>query len=78
MIKKDCDVQRKLKVQRSAEKTGHAARTCRYWKEGAQGSTGISRTLVRNLASIQIVGQHYKWLPPAKMIGSHRAIHVPR
>ena len=34
MTKEDRDIQRKLKVLRHAEKTGHVARTCRYFGVG--------------------------------------------
>jgi hypothetical protein len=34
MTKEDCDIQRKLKVLRHAEKTGRVARTCRYFCVG--------------------------------------------
>jgi transposase-like protein len=34
MTKEERDVQRKLKVLRHAEKTGHVARTCRYFGVG--------------------------------------------
>ncbi len=34
MTKEDRDIHRKLKVLRHAEKTGHVARTCRYFGVG--------------------------------------------
>ena len=34
MTKEDRDIKRKLKVLRHAEKTGHVARTCRYFGVG--------------------------------------------
>jgi hypothetical protein len=34
MTREDRDIQRKLKVLRHAEKTGHVARTCRYFGVG--------------------------------------------
>ena len=34
MTKEDRDIQRKLKVLRHAENTGHVARTCRYFGVG--------------------------------------------
>lgn len=34
MTKEDHDIQRKLKVLRHAEKTGHVAKTCRYFGVG--------------------------------------------
>lgn len=34
VTKEDCDIQRKLMVLRHAEKTGHVAKTCRYFGVG--------------------------------------------
>lgn len=34
MTKEERDIQRKLKVLRHAEKTGHVAKTCRYFGVG--------------------------------------------
>ena len=51
MTKEDRDIHRKLKVLRHAEKTGHVARTCRYFGVGRTGT-------VRNFVCGRAV-EHY-------------------
>ena len=47
------DIQRKLKVLRHAEQTGHVAKTCRYFGIGRTGTKSVLEYMVRPVLKLK-------------------------